>query len=255
MAIALSLHPPCNSLPMDSKTHKLDDVLDEQQRYYSARAAEYDDFWFRDGRYDCGEAENRLWFEQMVELQAVVERAGLTGDVLELAGGTGIWTERLAARAERLTVLDGSQEMLSINGKRLERQGLVHKVRYRQADLFEWQPEREFDGVFFGFWLSHVPHERLDRFMKVVSAAVRAGGTLVLVDNRRHPPMNSADQPPSTDGGEVITRQLNDGRAFQVIKRYFEPHELEELLAEHGFQADAATTRSYFVYCVARRLR
>jgi ubiquinone/menaquinone biosynthesis C-methylase UbiE len=35
--------------------------------------------------------------------------------VLELAGGTGIWTEQLARDAVELTVVDASPEMLAMN--------------------------------------------------------------------------------------------------------------------------------------------
>src|SRR6266511_3494592 len=29
--------------------------------------------------------------------------------------------------------------------------------RFIRADIFEWVPDRRYDVVFFGFWLSHVP--------------------------------------------------------------------------------------------------
>jgi hypothetical protein len=33
-------------------------------------------------------------------------------------------------------------------------------VRFVQADLFAWKPDRRYDVAFFGFWLSHVPCDR-----------------------------------------------------------------------------------------------
>jgi hypothetical protein len=36
----------------------VNDLLEEQRRYYRARAGEYDDWWFRRGDYDRGPDEN-----------------------------------------------------------------------------------------------------------------------------------------------------------------------------------------------------
>ncbi len=81
---------------------------------------------------------------------AIVEGAlaafGAIGDVLELTGGTGWWTERLARTAEQLTVVDSSPETLVINRERVSRAD----VDYVVADLFGWRPERRYDVVFFG---------------------------------------------------------------------------------------------------------
>jgi Nodulation protein S (NodS) len=45
---------------------------------------------------------------------------GAKGSVLELAGGTGWWTERLARTAERLPVVDSSPEALALNQARVD---------------------------------------------------------------------------------------------------------------------------------------
>ena len=94
-------------------------ILTEQQVYYRERAAEYDQWWERVGRYDRGQAENDVWFAEQAEVRSAFETADWTGDVLELAGGTGIWTEWLARQAASITVLDGAPEMIAINQQRL----------------------------------------------------------------------------------------------------------------------------------------
>jgi demethylmenaquinone methyltransferase/2-methoxy-6-polyprenyl-1,4-benzoquinol methylase len=96
-----------------------DRLLAEQRRYYAARAPEYDQWWERRGRYDRGEDENRIWLSEVASLQQLVDAAALTDDVLELAGGTGNWTVRLAKTATRLTVLDASLELIDRNRRRI----------------------------------------------------------------------------------------------------------------------------------------
>jgi ubiquinone/menaquinone biosynthesis C-methylase UbiE len=103
-----------------SKRESSDDVdplgatLTEQQAYYRARAPEYDQWFLRQGRYDQGPELNQRWFDEVAEVWAALEEARISGDVLEMAAGTGWWTERLAASAGHVTALDSSPEALEI---------------------------------------------------------------------------------------------------------------------------------------------
>jgi demethylmenaquinone methyltransferase/2-methoxy-6-polyprenyl-1,4-benzoquinol methylase len=62
---------------------------------------------------------------------------------LELAGGTGWWTARLARTAEHLTVVDSSPESLELNRKHVGRSDADYIV----ADVITWQPPRTFEVV------------------------------------------------------------------------------------------------------------
>jgi len=75
---------------------------------------------------------------------------GPVGDVLEVAGGTGWWTQRLAQTAASLTVVDSSDETLRINRERVDRPA-GKSVTYVVADIFGWRPDRSYDTVFFSF--------------------------------------------------------------------------------------------------------
>jgi demethylmenaquinone methyltransferase/2-methoxy-6-polyprenyl-1,4-benzoquinol methylase len=137
-----------------------DHLLQEQRKFYRARAPEYDDWWQRRGRYDRGEAETAEWRRQVAVVTDALASFDARGDVLELAGGTGWWTEQLANTADHLTVVDASPETLQINRQRVARTD----VRYVVADIFDWHPERSYDAVFFSFWLSHVPRPLISGF-------------------------------------------------------------------------------------------
>jgi demethylmenaquinone methyltransferase/2-methoxy-6-polyprenyl-1,4-benzoquinol methylase len=232
-----------------------DRTLDEQRAYYAGRAPEYDEWWLRRGRYDRGEAENRRWFDEVAELQAIIDSAGFTGDVLELAAGTGNWTERLARQADRLTALDASDEMIALNRERLAKAGLLNRVTYERADLFTWQPERQYDGVFFGFWLSHVPSDRVEGFLARVADALQPAGKLALVDSRPDARSTSPDQPLPPEGVELSSRRLNDGRTFEIVKRYDDPEQLAATLARHGLEVRVGVTANYFLHAVGRKRR
>src|ERR671935_83532 len=148
-------------------------ILEEQARYYRARAPEYDDWWYRRGEF--AERPHRdEWFADVRALEAAFDDFAPAGDVLELAGGTGLWTARLAPAADALTVVDGSPEMIAINRERV---GMRPQMRYVKADIFEWDPPAAaFEACFFGFWLSHVPDDRFAGFWATVARALRPGG-------------------------------------------------------------------------------
>ena len=177
----------------------------------------------------------------------VVEAALATfapeGDVLELAGGTGWWTERLARSAARITVVDGSAETLAHNRARVQRED----VEYVVADLFGWQPEQTYDVVFFSFWLSHVPRARFGAFWDLVRSCLGPGGRAFLVDSRADAtPDSTARDPYIVDyAPDLQLRRLNDGSEHRVVKVKYEPDELERLITAEGWRVDIDATRRF----------
>lgn len=227
----------------------VDDLLAEQRSYYRARAPEYDEWWQRRGRYDRGEEETVEWNRQVSTIEAALAAFGPTGDVLELAGGTGWWTERLAATAESLTVVDASAETIERNRARVGRAD----VDYVQADLFEWEPDRTYDAVFFSFWLSHVPRARFAEFWSLVERCLVPGGRAFLIDSRNDPQAPTAGGDPYVAQYEtdLHLRRLADGSEFRVVKVMYEPDELNERLAVEGWDGDIDATR-WFIFGSAR---
>ncbi len=202
----------------------MSDLLSEQKRYYAERAPEYDDWWFRRGRYTRDGRRERHWLRDVAELEARLGTFAPRGDVLELAAGTGIWTRRLVPAADRVVAVDANPETLALNTPAAE---LV------VADVFDWRPPQQFDVVFFSFWLSHVPDERFDEFWELVRAALRPHGRVFLIDSG--PP-----EAPSDDERQM--RQLADGREFTIVKRYWQPEELVARVRPLGFELDLELT-------------
>src|SRR5437763_6407889 len=143
----------------------LADLLDEQAAFYKAVAAEYED--------------HALPFPRGTELSEALDAFRPTGNVLELACGPGTWTTQLLRHATDVTAVDASAEMLGIASVRLGQQ----RVRFVLADLFSWRPDRRYDVVFFGFWLSHVPPERFASFWSLVADCLQPGGRVFFVDD------------------------------------------------------------------------
>jgi demethylmenaquinone methyltransferase/2-methoxy-6-polyprenyl-1,4-benzoquinol methylase len=210
-------------------------LLDEQLAYYRAMAPDYDEA----ARRDPNELERP-------ELESALAQFGPTGDVLELAGGTGQWTASLASYTTRLTVVDASEETLAIN--RAKSAAAARPVDYVLADIFDWQPARRYDVVFFSFWLSHVPPGRFEAFWQLVDRALRPGGRVFFIDSalsRSHPLDHLRRDDP---GPGISLRQLDDGREFNIVKVFWPPAALERRLAALGF--DIAVRKTANQYCL-----
>jgi 2-polyprenyl-3-methyl-5-hydroxy-6-metoxy-1,4-benzoquinol methylase len=234
----------------DETGDRLDELLHEQIAYYRARAGEYDEWFLRTGRYDRGEEQNRHWFAEVAEVAAALDAFRPAGRVLELAAGTGLWTERLARYADHITALDASAETLAINRARMHRPDATPgpTVDYEQADIFTWQPRERYDVVFFSFWLSHVPRERFAAFWQTVRSALADGGRVFCIDSLYSDLSTARDHQLAGPEAASLRRRLNDGREYSIVKVFYRPDELSERLAALGWRADARVTPSFFLY-------
>lgn len=218
-------------------------LLQEQIKYYRDRANEYDEWFLRKGRYDTGEALNQLWFKEVEELTQKLKQFSPKGEVLELACGTGWWTEQLAKYADHLTAIDASPEVIALNQKRVK--NYKGKIDYQIADLFTWKPEKKYDVIFFSFWLSHVPKDLFIPFWKTVMSALKPNGRVFLIDSTSH---SSDHVSPESQKDFIQIRQLKDGRKYNIIKIYYSPEGLEKKINELGYQTDLHKTQNYFLY-------
>jgi demethylmenaquinone methyltransferase/2-methoxy-6-polyprenyl-1,4-benzoquinol methylase len=218
--------------------------LEEQLSYYRARAAEYDEWWLRRGRYDRGSEHNQRWFAEAEELLQGLRTFNPTGRVLELACGTGLWTEHLVEFADEITAVDASPEMLAIARERVGEA----RATYLQADILSWHPGALYDVVFFSFWLSHVPPERFAPFWDLVRSCLAPGGRVFFIDSLYSDSSTAIDHRLGATEAITTERRLNDGREFEIFKVFYRPDELAARLAELGWVATVRRTATYFLH-------
>lgn len=222
-------------------------VWEDQIAYYRRRAAEYDEWYDRTARYDRGAPNREAWFAELDEVETWLGNCAWD-DTLELAAGTGRWTQVLAKHASRLTALDAAPEMLEIARAR---PGTEH-VEWVQADVADWEPTRLYDQVFFGFWLSHVPASQFAPFWQRLQRWLKPAGCVRLIDSVYNPLSTANDHTLGDPDEGMVRRKLNDGTEFSIIKIFYEPDVLRERLEPHGWIVDAHRTSQFFVYGEAR---
>lgn len=230
-------------------------LLHEQIDYYRARAPEYDDWWLRTGSFEPDDDFGRRWEDGKAELDAALRAFRPAGNILEVAAGTGNLTLGLLAseHVDRVTAVDTAAEALNIASAKVAGDP---RVSFLQADIFEWQPPEQYDDVVFGFWLSHVPPSRFERFWQLVDDALRPGGRVFFTDNAV-----PVEQAATANGCEAATpwshtwldrgvsvRTLADGREFHIVKRAWRADELEAELAQIGWSCTVAEHQGLFIH-------
>jgi demethylmenaquinone methyltransferase/2-methoxy-6-polyprenyl-1,4-benzoquinol methylase len=225
----------------------MNDLLQTQILYYRARSAEYDEWFYRKGRYDHGEELNAQWFREAdLVRQALLNRPKVS-NALELACGTGIWTQELIQVADRVVAFDASPEMIAINRAKLQ----SDRVTYREMNLFEWQPDEKYDLIFFGFWLSHVPPDKLHTFLSKVAQSLAEQGSVFMIDSRKVQSSTAHDLVLPKDEDILMERTLNDGRTFKIVKIYYQAEHLAQHFVNAGLQPTVHLTDRYFIWATA----
>jgi demethylmenaquinone methyltransferase/2-methoxy-6-polyprenyl-1,4-benzoquinol methylase len=223
-------------------------LIKGQVEYYRARAPEYDEWFFRQGRYDRGPAHRAQWLGEASAIEAVLRSTVRDGEVLELACGTGLWTRHLAQSNRRVVAVDAAPEALAQNRERVH----AGNVDYVIADIFSWRAAAKFDFVFFSFWLSHVPDEMFEAFWTRVSDMLSPDGRVFFIDSLLEESSSARDHAPLDRSG-LSRRKLNDGSEFDIVKIFYQPEELEARLRGLGWRGWVRTTETFFLYgCVER---
>ncbi len=195
----------------------VDEVLAQQVSYYRKRAAEYDVTAYGDVA------------AARVRIDRVVTQLRPTGQVLEIACGTGIWTEALARWASAVMAFDAAPEMIAIARNGVDSPNVTFEV----ADVFSWTTSERFDVIFFSAWLSHVPASRFEQFWGRLRGLLADRGRVLFIDEH----VDEHDKEVYAAGAsEIVERRLRDGTDFRIVKNFVDPEQLSARLGQLGWR-------------------
>lgn len=219
------------------------DVLEQQKHYYDARSLEYDEWFFRQGRFDWGEQLNDIWHDEIKTIRTIIAPILLRRKTLEIACGTGNYTHVIASLSSYVTALDASQDMLEQNKKK----NFIHSnIEYIQGDAMSLNLQGTYDIVFMSHWLSHVPRNLLSTFFDSLVNLLSDNGQIVIVDQLRENSTTAKDQPLQENENEVHTRLLNSGDKYSVIKNYYTKQDIVSALGDSLLLKSWTETERYF---------
>lgn len=190
---------------------------DSLKDYYARRAGEYERIYAKPER----QSDLRTLEAKVTELLA--DRR-----VLEIACGTGYWTQFAAQSAHAITATDINPEVLEIARSKSYR--IV--PHFLIADAWEMDKiEGEFDALLAAFWWSHIPRERLEKFLANTCKSLPANALIVTLDNRfvagSSTPIVFTDE----RGNSYQDRILTDGSRHRVLKNFPTGAELRATIA------------------------
>lgn len=181
-------------------------LTQDMHQYYATRAPYYD------AVYDKPERQADIAFLR----QHLPARLG-GKSVLEIACGTGYWTQHIAPVCARMVATDGTAEPLEFAKLR---PGTGH-VQFFQMDAYAPDPQLgHFEAAFAGLWLSHVPRARLAQFFQGLHARLLPGSRVLLIDNAE---VQCTDYPiieTDADGNTYQNRPTRDGGTHRVLKNF-----------------------------------
>jgi demethylmenaquinone methyltransferase/2-methoxy-6-polyprenyl-1,4-benzoquinol methylase len=197
-----------------------DELLEEQVRYYRARASEYDATSPHDAhQFQAVFARVR----DDLAAQGPVDRA------IELGAGTGQFTGALAAIAGHVTAVDTAPEVLEILRARIDAPNVDTVV----GDVLAWVPDEPADLVVFAALFSHIPRARFDAFWAAIDRMLAPGGRVFMIDEAPHE-LWAEDW---TADDEIVVRTVGDGQAFHVVKVLWDPEDLSRRVSDVGWRA------------------
>jgi demethylmenaquinone methyltransferase/2-methoxy-6-polyprenyl-1,4-benzoquinol methylase len=194
----------------------MDEVLADQVGYYRRRADEYDVTAYG----DVAAARERI--------ARLVAQMQPSGRVLEIACGTGLWTEALAGLADTVVAIDAAPEAVAIARDRVG----PGNVTFEVVDVFSWTTDDRYNVIFFSAWLSHVPTSRFNQFWQMLRPLLAEGGRVLFIDEHVDEREKEAYVP---GADEIVERRLQDGRKFRVVKNFVEPQVLQDRLRDIGW--------------------
>jgi SAM-dependent methyltransferase len=181
-------------------------VIEDMQYYYARRAAEYERIYVKPER----QADLR-------EMTAWLPSRFAGRRVLEVACGTGWWTQRAACDATQWLATDINEDTLAVARSKT----LPASVQLATADAYApGGIDGAFDATFAGFWWSHVPLARLPSWLETLHSKLQPRARIVFIDNLYVEGSSTPIARRDADGNTFQQRTLDDGSAHEVLKNF-----------------------------------
>jgi len=221
----------------------LQENIESVAAYYAERAPEYDE----------GSGIGTESFEsRFAGLRAKYERMFAGHTVLEIACGTGYWTEVLARAAHSVVATDVNPGLIERSRNKLQH---CFNVRFQVADAYSLEGiSGKYSAAFAHFWLSHVPKKRLKPFLASLHSRLEPGALVLMGDSLVYHD-DWAKRRVDEHGDTFEERILLDGRRFETIKNFPSKAEIAELLTDMADDVAYAEHQPEHVWTVSYRVR
>ena len=203
--------------------------------YYKDRALEYEKIYSKPERQD-----------ELKSATGILQEIFAKKQVLEIACGTGYWTERIAAKVTSILATDINETVIDVAKKK----GLSsEQVSFEIADIYNFPAHDKFESLFGGFIWSHVLLQDLDKFLSTVNTLVKPGGTVVFMDNNFVEESNHPVTKIDEYGNSFQTRKLEDNSTHLVLKNFPTEDFLRQKIKDVAGEIRFYNLKYYWIIC------
>jgi SAM-dependent methyltransferase len=204
------------------------------EAYYSKRASEYEQI------YEKPERQRELeWLRHRIP---EIFR-GRT--VLEVACGTGYWTQFIAPHAKRVYAGDINESVLEIAREKPIPPGKATFIKSDALALDNVPPGC--NAAFAGFWWSHVKKSDLTQFVARLASRIEPGSVVAILDNSYAEGSSTPVSRTDAEGNTYQMRKLANGQEFEVLKNFPTPAELAAAVGGVAREAHLESVTYYWL--------
>jgi len=191
------------------------------KQYYAERAKEHDKVYLKPER------------QEDIKIIHAYLREGFSGlKVLEVACGTGYWTQTIAESALSISASDYNSEVLDIARSRDYK---ISDITFFEDDAYKLSKANgAYNSGFAGFFWSHIPFNKLQEFLNCFHSKLKEGSKIVFVDNAFVEGSSTPIARTDKDGNTYQARKLENGKEFEVLKNFPTEDSLREILGKYS---------------------
>lgn len=201
--------------------------------YYKERAGEYEKI------YEKPERQQELQY-----LKSFLQDAFRDKSVLEIACGTGYWTQIISNTAKSIQASDINQAVIDIARSKDYKNS---RVEFTIADFQQLQRDSAKECLFGGFIFSHIPRQEIIGFFDKIINLTLPGGKVILIDNNYSEGSSHPITDTDNEGNTYQTRKLQDGTAHKVLKNFPKEKDLRQHLEGRAIGLKFIDLRYYWV--------
>ena len=202
-----------------------------QIKYYSERAKEYESIYEKLERQ-----------RDIPKLINYLQKHFINKDIIEIACGTGYWTQFISKTANYILATDINETVMDIaRSKEYEKEN----VEFQLADVYNL-PDKlgNFEAGFGGFVWSHIPKQRLTVFLNKFLSVISPYGLVIFSDNNFVEGSSTPIYKTDESGNIYQKRKLINGSEYSIIKNFPSEEELLSLIKPVGTNIEITS----FVY-------
>jgi len=203
------------------------------ESYYAKRAQEYETIYLKPERQ-----------EYIKESKIILKKYFEGKTVLEIACGTGFWTETISEVSKSILAIDINNEMLEI----AKNKKYNCKIDFIQDDSYKLEKVNgNYDSLFSGFWFSHIPKSKIKIFFDIIHNKLNENAIIVFMDNMYVDGSSIPITRFDTDRNSYQIRKLKDNSQYEILKNFYSVNELKDLVQDYDNKVVIKDLKYYWI--------